>query len=169
MSKNIVYIHSHDTGRYISPYGHAIPTPNLLAFAEQSVLFRQAYTTAPTCSPSRAGLLTGTYPHTNGMLGLAHRGFGLNDYSKHLSNYLSSHGYETALSGVQHEVDGGRLELLGYDHTFKAKGKTADQENAAHAAEFIKGKHDKPFFLSFGMFHTHKEYPVDHEGFVPAI
>jgi arylsulfatase A-like enzyme len=44
MSKNIVYIHSHDTGRYISPYGHAIPTPNLLAFAEQSVLFRQAYT-----------------------------------------------------------------------------------------------------------------------------
>jgi len=28
-TKNIVYIHSHDTGRHIAPYGHAVPTPNL--------------------------------------------------------------------------------------------------------------------------------------------
>lgn len=26
---NILYIHSHDSGRYLSPYGHAVPTPNL--------------------------------------------------------------------------------------------------------------------------------------------
>ena len=26
---NILYIHSHDTGRYVQPYGHNIPTPNI--------------------------------------------------------------------------------------------------------------------------------------------
>ena len=41
---NILYIHSHDTGRFIQPYGHAIATPNLQKLAEQGVLFRQAFT-----------------------------------------------------------------------------------------------------------------------------
>ena len=31
---NVLYIHSHDTGRYIQPYGQAIATPNLQALAE---------------------------------------------------------------------------------------------------------------------------------------
>ena len=84
---NILYIHSHDTGRYIQPYGHAVPTPHLQKLAEQGTLFRNAHTVAPTCSPSRAGLLTGIYPHQNGMLGLAHRGFNLNDYDKHACYY----------------------------------------------------------------------------------
>src|SRR4051794_382414 len=26
---NIVYLHSHDTGRYVQPYGHPVPTPNI--------------------------------------------------------------------------------------------------------------------------------------------
>jgi hypothetical protein len=26
---NIIYLHSHDTGRYIQPYGHNVPTPNM--------------------------------------------------------------------------------------------------------------------------------------------
>ena len=50
---NILYLHSHDTGRYIQPYGYAVPTPKLQAFAEQGVVFRQAFCNAPTCSPSR--------------------------------------------------------------------------------------------------------------------
>ncbi len=59
---NILYIHSHDTGRSIQPYGHAVPTPNLQRLAEQGVLFRQCFCVGPTCSPSRSGLLTGQYP-----------------------------------------------------------------------------------------------------------
>jgi hypothetical protein len=31
---HIVYLHSHDTGRYIQPYGYAVETPNLQRFAE---------------------------------------------------------------------------------------------------------------------------------------
>ena len=82
---NILYMHSHDTGRFIQPYGHAVPTPNLQAFAEQGLLFRQAFTGNPTCSPSRACLLTGSCAHQNGMLGLAHLGMQLKDYKQHLA------------------------------------------------------------------------------------
>lgn len=40
---NILYLHSHDTGRYVQPYGYAIPTPNIQYLAEQGVLFRKAF------------------------------------------------------------------------------------------------------------------------------
>ncbi len=97
--RNILYMHSHDTGRYIQPYGCGIPTPNLQTLAEEGVLFRQAFCANPTCSPSRAALLTGSYPHQNGMFGLAHRGWSLDDYSQHLVHTLTAHGYAAALAG----------------------------------------------------------------------
>ena len=80
----MLYLHSHDTGRYVGPYGFDVPTPNLQRLAEQGVLFRQAFCAGPTCSASRAALLTGQRPHSSGMIGLAHRGFRLNDYRHHL-------------------------------------------------------------------------------------
>jgi arylsulfatase A-like enzyme len=46
---NILYIHSHDSGRYLEPYGHAVPTPNLKRLAAEGVLFRRAFSAAPTC------------------------------------------------------------------------------------------------------------------------
>ena len=85
---NIIYIHSHDTGRYVQPYGHAIATPHIQKLAEQGILFRQAFCAAPTCSPSRAALLTGQSAHSSGMLGLAHRGFSLHDERQHLAHTL---------------------------------------------------------------------------------
>ena len=85
---NIVYMHSHDTGRHIEPYGHPVPAPNLMQLARKGVLFRKAFCAAPTCSPSRAALLTGQCAHSSGMIGLAHRGLALNDYSQHLVNTL---------------------------------------------------------------------------------
>lgn len=81
---NIVYVHTHDTGRWVSPYGHAVPTPHIQALAEDGVVFRQAFSAAPTCSPSRAALLTGQAPHSASMPGLAHRGFALHDERQHL-------------------------------------------------------------------------------------
>ncbi len=71
---NIIYIHSHDTGRYIQPYGHPVPTPNLQRLAEEGMLFRQAFCAAPTCSPSRGALVTGQAPHSCGQFGLLNRG-----------------------------------------------------------------------------------------------
>src|SRR5215212_5656591 len=99
---NILYLHSHDTGRYVQPYGHQVPTPNIQALADQGVLFRNAFCAAPTCSASRACLLTGQYGHVNGMLGLAHRGWSLRDYHHHMVNVLRGAGYRSVLIGEQH-------------------------------------------------------------------
>src|SRR5215831_3636457 len=100
---NILYIHSHDTGRYLQPYGHAVPAPNLQRLAEGGVLFRQAFSAAPTCSPSRAALLTGQYAH-NTILGLVNRGFTMFDPKRHLLHALRGAGYFSVLSGLQHIV-----------------------------------------------------------------
>src|SRR3712207_1473568 len=110
---NVLYVHSHDTGRYVQPYGHAIPTPNIQRLAEEGVLFRQAFCAGPTCSPSRSGLLTGQSPHSSGMLGLAHRGWALDNYGQHLVNTLRGAGYSSTLIGVQHEA--ADPTQIGYD------------------------------------------------------
>lgn len=157
---NIVYIHTHDTGRYVEPYGYAIPTPNLTKLAREGVLFRHAYSAAPNCSPSRAALLTGMYPHSAGMLGLVHRGFRLHQAERHLAHFLGSQGMETALCGIQHE--GRSAEELGYHHGLDYKSKDfveRDVRNADLAAEFIKNAGNRPYFLSFGLFQTHREFP----------
>ena len=51
---NVLYLHSHDTGRYVQPYGHQVPTPNIQRLADQGVLFRQAFCAVPACSGPRA-------------------------------------------------------------------------------------------------------------------
>lgn len=158
MALNIVYLHCHDAGRYIQPYGRPCPTPALQKLAEEGVLFRQAFTPSPTCSPSRAALLTGRLPHQSGMLGLAHLGFRLNDYRDHLAQILNRAGYHTALSGFQHVAcppvasvqDIGYTEILTEDNT----------EAAADAAiDFLQRSHEKPFFLDVGLFAPHRPFP----------
>jgi arylsulfatase A-like enzyme len=47
-------------------YGGEIPTPNINKLAEKGLRFTQFYNTA-RCSPSRAALLTGLYPHQAGL------------------------------------------------------------------------------------------------------
>src|SRR3954469_21810915 len=153
---NILYLHSHDTGRYIQPYGHQIPTPNIQRLADQGVLFRQAFCAAPTCSGSRAALLTGQWTHSNGMMGLAHRGFRLNDYSQHIVHTLRDAGYFSGLIGEQHlSEDPG---VLGYDHVVDID--TTHVQTVAPAAVDLIGKlpRDRPFFLSVGFFETHREF-----------
>ncbi|MFO0790315.1 MAG: arylsulfatase [Pirellulales bacterium] len=47
-------------------YGGEVPTPNIDKLASEGVRFQQFYNTA-RCSPSRAALLTGLYPHEAGL------------------------------------------------------------------------------------------------------
>jgi arylsulfatase A-like enzyme len=153
---NILYIHSHDSGRYLEPYGHNIPTPNLARLAKEGILFRQAFDAAPTCSPSRAALLTGQCPHRNGMLGLAHRGFAMTDYRRHIAHTLRPAGYHSVLAGLQHIA--ARPETIGYDEILKPKS-TRAADVAPQAVEFLKRRHSQPFFLDVGFFETHREFP----------
>ncbi|HOJ22898.1 MAG TPA: sulfatase [Armatimonadota bacterium] len=152
---NILYIHSHDTGRYVQPYGYAVETPRIQQLAEEGVLFRQAFCANPTCSASRSVLLTGRYAHSNGMIGLAHRGSRLNDYRQHLASFLSRNGYETALSGMQHEA--ADRQLLGYERFLDdGPGGNTQEGVARRAAAFLAERHDRPFFLSCGFSLTHR-------------
>ena len=152
---NILYLHSHDTGRYIQPYGHAIDTPNLQRLAKQGVLFRQAFCAAPTCSASRAALLFGQSAHSAGMLGLTNRGFWPSDYGRHLANTLKANGYTTAVAGMQNVAP--TTEMIGYDRILADMG-TTDADRVAAAQRFLTDP-PQPFFLSVGFTLTHRDFP----------
>jgi arylsulfatase A-like enzyme len=154
---NIVYLHSHDTGRHVQPYGHAVATPNIQRLADEGLTFRQAFAAAPVCSPSRAALLTGEYSHTNGMLGLAHRGYRLANPRHHLVHTLRRAGYGSALIGEQH-ISGDPAEL-GYDRIVGTES-TYARHVAPAAAALLGGGPPEPFFLSVGFQETHREFPA---------
>ena len=156
-SPNILYIHSHDTGRAIQPYGHAIPTPNMQRLAEEGILFRQNFCAGPTCSPSRAALLTGQSPHSAGMIGLAHRGFRMADYSHHIVHTLRKGGYRSALIGFQHVMAHDERDQIGYDDTHRGKGYHV-AEVAPVAAKWLEAGPPEPFFLSVGFSETHRDW-----------
>lgn len=61
---NFVFILADDWGwGDIACYGHdQLKTPNLDRLAAEGILFTQAYTASPVCSPSRAALMTGRFP-----------------------------------------------------------------------------------------------------------
>lgn len=155
---NIVYIHSHDTGRYVQPYGFPVRTPRIQALAEDGVLFRQAFSAAPTCSPSRAALLTGETPHQAGMLGLAHRGFRLTHPERHLATFLRGNGYETVLTGMQHLEEGDQA-AVGYTQDLRP-----DRLNVADVApiavDVIRQLDDNkgPLFLDVGFEEAHRPF-----------
>ena len=166
---NVIYIHTHDTGRAIRPYGENVPGENLLNFAQEAFLFKNAFCASPTCSPSRSALFTGQYPHSNGMIGLTNRKFTINDYSKHLVGFLNKNNYHTVLCGIQHEAG------LYTDHSYGAKTigykeditqeitddmVKWDNDNTSSAVNWLNYcSPSKPFFLSLGYFSTHREYP----------
>ncbi len=152
---NILYLHSHDTGRYVQPYGHPVPTPNIQRLADQGVLFREAFCAAPTCSASRACLLTGQYGHNNGMLGLAHRGWSLNDYRHHIVHPLHRAGYHSVLIGEQHIAK--RPDIIGFDQVIKIET-THVTSVAPVASEILRRPLPEPFFLSVGFFETHRDW-----------
>jgi len=156
---NILYLHSHDTGRAIQPYGHPVATPHLQQLAEQGMLFRHAFAAAPTCSPSRAALLTGQCAHSSGMLGLAHRGFVLHDYHQHLLHTLRPAGYYAALFGMQHIARD--PAVIGYDHVWVTSSRV---ESVAPTVATFLAHAPQPFFLAVGFFETHRPFPDPGDG-----
>jgi arylsulfatase B len=85
-----------------------IPTPNMDSIAENGIRFTQGYVTAPYCSPSRAGLLTGRYQSRFGheMNPVGRRNFepegGLPLTEKTIADHLKAGGYATGLVGKWH-------------------------------------------------------------------
>ena len=161
---NLIILHAHDMGRYNSLHGFDLPTPHMRAFGERATLFRNCHCAAPTCSPSRAALLTGETAHQAGMLGLCHRGWDLMDRSRHLAHFLGQQGFHTVLSGIQHEFDLSRgespyVEHLESDGDIFQLDISAAEASAAFLNRRAKDKTDQPFFLWTGFFMPHRKFP----------
>jgi arylsulfatase len=126
---NIIVILADDIGYSdIGSYGSEIKTPNLDRLAAEGIRFTQFYNTA-RCSPSRASLLTGLYPHQAGMGHLATRplwdepGY-LDDLNKNtatIAELLKGAGYATYMTGKWH--------LYGMDNTSSLEDLAADKSN----------------------------------------
>jgi N-sulfoglucosamine sulfohydrolase len=148
---NILFLLADDMSYpYCSVYGDKlIKTPNMAAVAEQGVVFSNAFASTPSCTASRASMLTGKYPHK---LGEGVNLVGKLDVS--IPTYvkiLREHGYAVA-----------------YDRKGWAPGdftKGGYTENpCGTSAEFSKFiselPADKPFFFWFGTNDPHRPFPI---------
>ncbi|MFT3662427.1 MAG: sulfatase [Gordonia sp. (in: high G+C Gram-positive bacteria)] len=163
MSDNVVLVHWHDLGRHLELYSpHGGPGPHLEALAARGVLFTQAYAAAPLCSPSRGALLTGRYPHSNGITGLAHHGWEYRAGVRTLPQILRDAGWRTALFGMQHEsANPGGLGYDSYDVTDSDCDHVVAEASdwlEARAADRRRGD-ERPFLLNAGFFEVHRPYP----------
>lgn len=169
MKPNIVMMISHDSGRKFENYGYRVATPNITALANAGVQFDNYYCPAPQCSPSRSSILTGLYPHNNGMMGLAHLGFCISPGITTLPDELRKNGYYTVLAGLSHETINtappvaervfSSTTALGYDDYIPVPGERAP-EVADRVVEFLTAhRHDaRPFYLNVGFFETHRDF-----------
>lgn len=119
---NIIVILTDDLGYGdISPFADtAISTPNLDKMAAEGAKLTSFYASAPICTPSRAGLLTGRYPvrtlmtdallTTWSFMGIGHRLLGYTNYGIPedeimIQDVLKARGYSTAHIGKWHLGD----------------------------------------------------------------
>ena len=184
---NIIYIMSDDHttqafGVYKSRLARLNPTPNLDKIARDGIIFDNAFCNNAICTPSRASILTGQYPQTNGVLDLD----GILPLEKqYLPQEMKKLGYETAMIGKWHlkeepatfdfyAVLPGQGEY--FDPEFRTRGEKKWPENTikkeGHSTDcitditldWLKNKRDKnkPFFLMH-----HYKAPHDFFEFAP--
>jgi len=120
---NIVLILSDDQGTAdLGAFGtEDVATPHLDALAARGVRFSQFYAASAICSPSRAGLLTGRYPHRVGVPGNVWPGGpGLRGEEMTIAEVFRDAGYATALFGKWHLGDrpGERPNDQGFERFF---------------------------------------------------
>ncbi|MEM9110266.1 MAG: sulfatase [Planctomycetota bacterium] len=118
---NVVIFFTDDQGYGdLSCFGNpTIHTPHLDQMAAQGMKLTQFYVASPVCSPSRAALLTGSYPKRIGMH--KHVIFPQYDYGMHpdehtIADMLQAEGYATGMFGKWHL--GHRRGLLPTDQGF---------------------------------------------------
>ena len=103
---NIIIILTDDLGwGDVSYHDGTIPTPNIDNLAADGLEMNRFYS-APTCSPTRASMLTGINSLTNGVIrpfaNPRTESFGMPLSHKIMPEYLKEAGYQTALSGKWH-------------------------------------------------------------------
>ena len=115
---NILIIHTDDLGYHdLSITGSQLyNTDNIDQLAKESVSFTNAYSSYPRCTPSRYGMITGTYPvnENKGWLGGIPEG-------KNLIKQFVNAGYNTSYVGKWHLGEGdSEPKPFGFNHTYAA-------------------------------------------------
>jgi N-sulfoglucosamine sulfohydrolase len=153
---NILVITCHDLGDYLGSYGEPVDTPNLDELGNEGVLFKQHFSAASVCSPSRGSLWTGCYAHTHGLMGLVPRGWEIdNNRCPHAASILKSAGYQSHLFGLQHEH--WDPFSLGFDQVHDVPSNFCDHVTPVFT-KWLKAQTNSvaPFFAAIGFFEVHR-------------
>lgn len=166
---DVVLIHCHDLGTWLSCYDMpSVPSPNLAQFAAESVVFDNAFSAAPLCSPARAALFTGLSPHVNGVQGLAHHAWRYRRGVRTMPEMLSDAGYRSVLVGLQHEHS--NPAVLGFDEIAGVGFLPRALPVAAAAEEYLRSRAEggrrQPMLMVAGMWEVHRPWPP--EDYTPA-
>ena len=156
---NIIYIMTdQQSATAMSCVGNEdLHTPNMDRLAKHGIRFENAYCSFPLSGPSRSSMFTGCTP---GEMGIRKNGIPLPDSLRlcTLGTLLETAGYRTAYAGKWHA----HTNSLPGKHAFGFENlhEHNDYGLAEVAVEFLKRKHDKPFFLvaSFDNPHNICEY-----------
>jgi arylsulfatase len=123
---NIIHIMWDDTG--VGEIGipeiqkmRGFETPNMNQFAAEGAFFTRMYT-EPSCTPSRAAVMTGRHAKRNGMynVGFPYEYGGLAKDEVTMAEVLGKEGYATAFYGKSHlgDVESSYLNRQGFDEAF---------------------------------------------------
>jgi arylsulfatase A-like enzyme len=182
---NILFILADDLGKeWISCYGaEDIKTPHIDALAADGMLFHNAYS-MPQCTPSRATLLTGTYPWRNGFVNhwdVPRWGVGYFDWKQKenttFARLLKDLGYKTAISGKwqinDFRIEPEALKKHGFDdwamwtgfETGNPPSRERYSDPYVHTSEGSKtypGKFGPDIYTDFliGFMKKHKDQPL---------
>lgn len=128
---NILFIMADDLGYSdLGAFGGEIHTPNIDALTKEGRILTD-YHTAPTCSPTRSQLISGTDHHLAGIGAMAeltpkhlagqpgYEGY-LNERSLSIAEVLKDNGYRTYISGKWHLglTPESNAHAKGFDHSF---------------------------------------------------
>lgn len=169
---NILFIMSDDhTAQAIGAYATVLkdlnPTPTIDRLAAEGIVFDNAFCSNAICTPSRACIITGKYPHVNGVVDL---GGNIEPQHQTLPILMRQAGYQTAIIGKWHlkrEPNFDHYKVLPgqgkyHDTVFRVQGDKAwpgntvthDGQHSSDAItdstlEWFRTKRDpeKPFFL----------------------
>jgi N-sulfoglucosamine sulfohydrolase len=166
---NVLLIISEDHGQHLGCYGDpCASTPALDQLAAEGLLFENHHTTQAVCSPGRASIFTGLFPHQCGQIGLATHRYAQVRAFDNLFSLASRHGLRTGLIGKLHvnpEVDFPR-DLWWNDSEYISFRNRDVHRIAAEAEAFITAS-SQPFLLTVAFPDAHLPF-LDQQCGVPS-
>jgi len=156
---NIVYIFTdQQSATAMSCAGNPhLETPAMDALVARGVRFDCAYTSFPLCVPARTSMFTGRMAHESGVCD-NHPGRGTGLPFPMLGRLMADSGYSCRYVGKWHipSVSEEDATSHGFDRVVLGGGYGGlDSEKTEAALEFIREKHDKPFFLTVSYNNPH--------------